>query len=162
MQIGSLGEEAPLKEDMATHPSILAWRTPWTEEPGGLQSVELQRTVLSHGHQGSEPQTAPSDAWAGGCPTEPQNWFPFSPFFPLATATAFKWEHYILPMPLKVKVKSLSRVRLFATPWTVTYQALRPWDSPGKNTGVGCHFLLQGIFPTQGLNPGLPACRQTL
>ena len=33
---------------------------------------------------------------------------------------------------------------------------LRPWDSPGKNTGVGCHFLLQGIFPTQGLNPGLP------
>ena len=30
---------------------------------------------------------------------------------------------------------------------------LQPWDSPGKNTGVGCHFLLQGIFPTQGLNP---------
>ena len=29
------------------------------------------------------------------------------------------------------------------------------WDSPGKNTGVGCHFLLQGIFPTQGLNPCL-------
>ena len=31
-----------------------------------------------------------------------------------------------------------------------------------QNTGVGCHFLLQGIFPTQGLNPGLPQCRQTL
>ena len=30
----------------------------------------------------------------------------------------------------------------------------------GKNAGVGCHFLLQGIFPTQGLNPGLPCCRQ--
>ena len=39
---------------------------------------------------------------------------------------------------------------------------LRPWDSLGKNTGVGCHFLLQEIFPTQGLNPGLPHCRQTL
>ena len=39
---------------------------------------------------------------------------------------------------------------------------LRPQDSPGRNTGVGCHFLLQGIFPTQGLNPGLPHCRQTL
>ena len=39
---------------------------------------------------------------------------------------------------------------------------LRPWDSPGKNNGVGCHFLLQGIFPTQGLNPGLPHWRQTL
>ena len=39
---------------------------------------------------------------------------------------------------------------------------LCPWDSPGKNTGVGCHFLLQGIFPTQGSNPGLPHCRWIL
>ena len=39
---------------------------------------------------------------------------------------------------------------------------LCPWNSPGKNTGVGCHFLLQGIFPAQGSNPGLPHCRQTL
>ena len=37
-----------------------------------------------------------------------------------------------------------------------------PWDSPGKNRGVGCHFLLQGIFPTQGSNPGLLYCRQIL
>ena len=35
-------------------------------------------------------------------------------------------------------------------------------NSPGKNTGVGCHLLLQGIFPTQGSNPGLPHCRQML
>ena len=35
-------------------------------------------------------------------------------------------------------------------------------DSPGKNTGVGCHALFQGIFPTQGSNPGLQHCRQTL
>ena len=39
---------------------------------------------------------------------------------------------------------------------------LCPWDFPGKNTGVGCHFFLYGIFPTQGLNPGLPHCGQTL
>ena len=38
---------------------------------------------------------------------------------------------------------------------------LHPWDFPGKNTGVGCYFLLQGIFPTQGSNLGLPHCRQT-
>ena len=37
-----------------------------------------------------------------------------------------------------------------------------PGDSPGKNTGVGCHNLLQGIFPTQGSNPGLPYCQQIL
>ena len=42
----------------------------------------------------------------------------------------------------KVKVKSLSRVWLPATPWTAAYQALRPWDFPGKSTGVGCHCLL--------------------
>ena len=36
------------------------------------------------------------------------------------------------------------------------------WDSPGKNTGVGSHPLLQGIFPTQGLNLGLLHCRQIL
>ena len=41
-------------------------------------------------------------------------------------------------------------------------EPLSPWNSPGKSTGVGCHFLLQGIFPTQGLNLGLPHCRQTL
>ena len=35
-------------------------------------------------------------------------------------------------------------------------------DSPGKNTGVGCHVLLHGIFPSQGSNPGLPHCRQIL
>ena len=35
-------------------------------------------------------------------------------------------------------------------------------DSPGNNTGVGCHALLLGIFPTQGLNPGLPHCRKIL
>ena len=37
---------------------------------------------------------------------------------------------------------------------------LCPWNSPGKNTGVGCHFLLQGIFLTQGSRPGLLHCRQ--
>ena len=35
-------------------------------------------------------------------------------------------------------------------------------DSPDKNTGVSCHFLLQGIFPTHGSNPGIPHCRQIL
>ena len=39
---------------------------------------------------------------------------------------------------------------------------LCPWNSPGKNTGVGCHALLQRIFPTQGSNPGLQHCREIL
>ena len=42
-QVQSLGQEDPLEEGMATHSSILAWRIPWTEGPGGLQSLRLQR-----------------------------------------------------------------------------------------------------------------------
>ena len=122
--------------------------------------------------------------------------------------------------PLKVKVKSVSHVRLFATPWTVACQSpwsrgfsrqgywsglpfpspgdlpdpgikpwspslqadsllseplgepkkfvlyylsiLCPWNSPSKNTRVGSCSLLQGIFLTQGLNPGLLPCGQIL
>ena len=45
-----------------------------------------------------------------------------------------------------------SCVWLFVTPWTVACQALCPWDSPGMNTEVGCHALIQGIFLTQGPN----------
>ena len=45
-----------------------------------------------------------------------------------------------------------SRVRLFATPWTVAHQAPLSMGFSSKNTGVGCHACLQGIFPTQGLN----------
>ena len=41
-QVQSLGHEDPLEKDMATHSSILAWRIPWTEEPGGLQFMGLQ------------------------------------------------------------------------------------------------------------------------
>ena len=58
----------------------------------------------------------------------------------------------------EVKWESLSCVRLFATPWTI-YSL---WNSPGQNTGVGSLSLLQGIFPTQGSNLGLPYCRQIL
>ena len=50
---------------------------------------------------------------------------------------------------------ALSCVRLFATPWSVARQAPLSMGFPSKNTGVGCHFLLQGIFLTQGSNPRL-------
>ena len=91
----------------------------------------------------------------------------------ISFSNAWKW---------KVKVKSFSRVRLLATPWTAAHQAPPSMgcpalcdpmdcslpgssvheDSPGKSTGVGCHALLQRILPTQGSNPGLPHCRPVL
>ena len=54
-QVWSLGQEDPLEKEMATHSNILAWEIPWTEEPGGLQSVgkqELDTTEwLIHQHK---------------------------------------------------------------------------------------------------------------
>ena len=51
---------------------------------------------------------------------------------------------------------------ILVTPWTLARRLLCPWKSPGKNTGVSSHSLLQGIFPTQGWNLGLLHCRQIL
>ena len=52
----------------------------------------------------------------------------------ISFSNAWKW---------KVKVKSLSRFRLLATPWTAASRLLHPWDFPGKSTGVGCHCFLR-------------------
>ena len=61
-----------------------------------------------------------------------------------------------------LKVKSLSRVWLFVTPYTVAYRAPQSMEFSSKSTGVGCHFLFQGIFPTQGSNLGLLHYRQNV
>ena len=57
-----------------------------------------------------------------------------------------------------VQALSLSQFQLLATPWTVAHQTPLSRGFSRKNTGVGCHSLLQGIFPTQGSNLGLPHC----
>ena len=67
----------------------------------------------------------------------------------LYTCIELNWSHSVVSNSLRPH--GLQPTRL-----------LRPWDFPGNSTGVDCHFLLQWIFPTQGSNPGLPHCRQTL
>ena len=66
-----------------------------------------------------------------------------------------RWDN---PGLIEVKWKSMSCVPLFVTPWTI----YSPWNSLGQNTGMGSLSLLQGIFPTQGLNPRLLHCRRIL
>ena len=61
-----------------------------------------------------------------------------------------------------VKVLVSQLCPTLCNPWTVVCQAPCLWDSPGKNTGEGCHFLFPGIYSTQGLNPGLLHCRWIL
>ena len=104
--VRSLCWEDPLEKEMATHSSTLAWRIPWTEEPGGLQSTGLQKGV--------EHWQLKKNKWsevkvAQTCPTL---WDPMD---------------YTVHEFLQARILNLS--------------------------------LLQGIFPTQGLNPGLPLCR---
>ena len=103
-QVRSLGRKDPLEKGVATHSSILAWTIPWTEEPGGLQSVGSQR--VEHD-------------W--GTNTTPHH-------------------------QLCLCTRSLSQKRLSGTPWTVVRRAPLSMGFPGRNTEVGCYFLLQGIF----------------
>ena len=76
--------------------------------------------------------------------------------------TSHLYSYFISYRGMHSEVMSLSHAQLFATPWTVVYKVPLFMEFSRQVTGVGCHFLLQGIFPTQGLNPGLPHCRQTL
>ena len=60
------------------------------------------------------------------------------------------------------RLSSRSESRSVVSDSLQTHGPYSPWNSPGQNTGVGSLFLLQGIFPTQGLNPGFPCFRQIL
>ena len=74
------------------------------------------------------------------------------------------WQSDYLPFAAKKERKG-SRSVVSNSLWPHGLQPtrlLRPWDFPGESTGVGCHFLLQGIFPTQESNPGFLHHRQTL
>ena len=85
-----------------------------------------------------------------------------SPPLPSPGRVLRKWLLLLLGMVVNIVLSRVSRVRLFVTLWTLgcycdamdctAARLLCPWDSPGKNTGVGCHTGLQGIFLTQGLN----------
>ena len=70
---------------------------------------------------------------------------------------------YYSAIKKKKEMATPSSILAWKIPWMeLPVRLLCPWDSPGKNTGVGCHSLLQGIFLTQGYNPVLRHCRQIL
>ena len=71
------------------------------------------------------------------------------------------WWSSLVPSA-KVKVLVTPSRSTFCYPMDYSPPGSRPWNSPGKNTGVGCHSFLHGVFPTQGSNPGLLHCRQII
>ena len=248
----------PLEKEMATHSSILAWESPWTEEPGGLRPTGLQRD----GHDWAKAPKNSRTWWnkpdRDPAPTWPQSFrgamwvlptcvWTHAPTSPLprecayaqrcpaagveatgrvlasADRTSGNWVSTSLDGGVWSCVHNtrlctcvLTRVQLFCNPgecsppgssvpgisqarvleWVAISSSKRvcvfipkprhelgrsevtvaqscltlcnPMDytvhenSPGQNTGVGSLSLLQEIFPTQGLNPGLPPCRKII
>ena len=71
---------------------------------------------------------------------------------PSTCVTTCTCVHVFVCVCMCVYVCLISHVQLFVIHGLYPTRLLCPWDSPGKNTGVGCHFLLQGIFLTQGLH----------
>ena len=149
-QVRSLSQEDPLEKGMTTHSSFLAWRIPWTEEPGGLQSIWVikSRTRLS------DQQFC---ALQGIFPIEGSN----SCLLCLQLWQTDSLPLYHLGRPVD-SLESESESRSVMSNTLQPYGLYSPWNSPGQNTGVGSLSLLQGLFPTQGQNPGLLHCRRIL
>ena len=159
---------------MAVHSSVLAWKIPWTEESGGLQSKGLQRAghnwvieythAHTHTHTHTYYQLCESNLfislrlWVLNCKRRPLLSLPkrgargWNEMELVKCLVRIGWVAPIavsnITIPRSIVLSCFSRVRLFVTPWTVACQAPRPWDFQGKNTGVGCHFL-----PNPGIEP---------
>ena len=91
-----------------------------------------------------------------------------NPGLPHCRQTLYHLSHKGSPIITINEVKKGESVSVSVAPDSLRPHELQPtrllcpWGSPGKNTGVGCHFLSLGTFLTQGSNPGLPHCEQTL
>ena len=127
--------------------------------PSSVHGVTKSQTGLSNFHTHSAYQ-AMCILWTSYQHTHAPI-YSYSCFAPISTIESSLSTHEELvpgppPPPLAHAIKCvwvLSHVILLATPWTRAL--LSPWNFPGENTGVGCHSLLQGIFPTQVLNLSL-------
>ena len=191
MWVWSLDQEDPLQEGMTTHSSNLAWRIPWTEEPGGLQSIGLQRvghdnrlSVRAHTHISTlatvvtQPSRKWSDVYCCFVTAIIDSYRLLPPdlcshifgekivvydfhVFLLSVCITF-WQVPPLISGDGSLLKSGSESHSVMSDSLWPHGQCSPWNSPGQNTGVGSLFLLQGIFPTQGPNQGLLHGRQIL
>ena len=154
MWVQCVGREDPLEKEMATYSSVLAWKIPWTEGPGQLQSTGSQRVrhnletkqqlilkygdywmlllLLSHFSRVwlcATPETAAHQAPPSLGFSRQEHWSGLPCPSPMHKSEKWKWSHSV--MSNSSQPHGLQPTRL-----------LRPLDFPGKSTGVGCHCLL--------------------
>ena len=156
---------------MAPHSSILAWKIPWTEESDGLQSKGSQR--VRHDWVTKQTHTPGAQIYTVEIQLIKQTTSIYeTPIMSSIFCSVFDRNVYNVLVADQMKAISLNKCGC-AKFTSVVSDSLRPhglqptrllcpWDSPGKNTRVGCHALLQGVFPNQELNPGLLHCRKVL
>ena len=132
------------------HPSILAWKTPWREEPGRLQSIGLQRVGHHWIHLALDKRKDINFEL---------NCLESNAYFVLVRApggsrTPFWWFNCERK---KVKVKSFTHVLLFVTLWTVAHQAPPSMGFSKQEYWSGLPFPSPGDLPDPGIEPGSPA-----
>ena len=125
-QVRFLGQKDPLKEGMATHSSIPAWRNPWTEEPGGLQSIG----------------SANSRAWLKRCSMHAHT-----------NSSVCVCVCVCARVRTRARAQSLSHVQLFVTPWTGACQAPISLKIFKQEYWTGLPFPTPGDLPDQGIEP---------
>ena len=121
----SLGEEDPLGKEMATHSSILAWEIPWTEEPGGLQSMKSQKCHARHSDK-QQPQAMPC-----------VKWWEYISFFFFFLGIHFKVAQLCLTLcdPMDYTAKGILQARILE--W-VAFPFSRGSSQPRDQTQVSC------------------------
>ena len=136
-KVQSLSREDLLEKGMATHSSILTWEIPRTEEPGRLQSM-----------------VSPSQTWLSNWTTTTNELHRIQKG--KRTLTVLLQEHTACFFEHRHTCSVTQSCLTLCNPTDSSPPGSSyPWNFPGKNTGMGCHFLLQGIFPSQESNPYL-------
>ena len=144
---------------MTTHSSVLAWRIPGTGEPGGLPSMGSHRV----GHDWSNLAVAV----AADSSTNTKLLCYSLKLLKITSVTIHVFYVYLIVFIVQIYYAGLGFITQSCLTLCNPMDCSLPGSSvhgdfPGKNTGVGCLALLQGIFLTQRSDPGLPHCRQIL
>ena len=148
MQVQSLGQEDAQEKEMATHSCILAWKIPWAEEFGRLQSIGSQRVWHNWSNW----------AWTHLLGKRiPCLLFFFILFWWYIMASLFLVCSTCTYLSQLSQLKSLSRVRLFATPWTIAYQAPPSMGFSRQECWSGLPFPSPGDLPNPAIEAGSPA-----